>query len=129
MPAQITLTPAHNTRQDNAPWGHLRWFADAALGNSEALTVGQCSLPPGNANPRHRHPNCEEVLVVLQGEIEHTGPGDQPARMRPGDAVTIPAGLWHNARNVGNGEAILLIAFSSAHRQTELDPDSLADPA
>ena len=28
-------------------------------------------MKPGGSNPAHRHPNCEEVLHVLEGDVEH----------------------------------------------------------
>ncbi len=97
--------------------GGLTWYASRALGNSNAMTVGCAALPPGGASPRHYHPNCEEILHVLRGEIIHTM-GDEEAAMGPGDTVTIPANLVHNARNTGDAEAVLIICFSSADRQT-----------
>ncbi len=53
-----------------APWGTLTWYAE--LGNSGDMTVGRCVIRPGAANPLHSHPNCSEVLVVMQGRIAHT---------------------------------------------------------
>jgi len=97
--------------------GALTWFASRQLGNSEAMTVGCATLPPGGMNPRHYHPNCEEVLHVLQGTILHTM-GDAEAEMGPGDTVTIPAHVIHNVRNTGGTDALLFICFSSADRET-----------
>lgn len=97
--------------------GALTWFASRQLGNSEAMTVGRATLPPGGMSPRHFHPNCEEILHVLQGSILHTT-GDEEAAMGPGDTVTIPAHVVHNARNIGDTDAILFICFSSADRET-----------
>ena len=78
--------------------------------------VGQV-IRPGRMNPRHYHPNCDEVLHVLQGEILHTM-DDDAAELTQGDTVSIPANVIHNARNIGEVDAILLICFSSADRQT-----------
>ena len=97
--------------------GALTWLASRALGNSETMTVGRAMLPPGGMSPRHFHPNCEEVLHVLQGRILHTIGGDK-AGLADGDTMTIPAGVVHNARNIGDTEALLLICFSSADRET-----------
>jgi quercetin dioxygenase-like cupin family protein len=99
-------------------WGNLTWFAGRPLGNSTDMTIGRCILKPGQGNPRHYHPNCSEILVVIQGRIEHTGPGGEKVEMGEGDTVTIPANLWHHATNIGDTEALLFIAFSSADRQT-----------
>ncbi len=99
------------------PSGSLTWLASGQLGNSEAMTVGLAVLPPGGANPLHFHPNCEEVLHVLEGRILHAM-GDRREEMAPGDTVTIPAMMVHNAKNIGDADARLLICFSSADRQT-----------
>lgn len=104
--------------QAPAEWGCLTWFASGPLGNSAAQTVGRCVLKPGCGNPRHLHPNCEEVLVVLSGRIRHTVAGGE-AELGPGDSVTIPPGIPHQAVNIGEGEAALLICFSSADRRVQ----------
>jgi mannose-6-phosphate isomerase-like protein (cupin superfamily) len=99
-------------------WGSLTWFANAALGNSEDMTVGKCVLKPGEGNPLHYHPNCSEVLVVLQGTIEHVIEEGRTVELNTGDCINIPVRLPHRARNISSDDAILLIAFSSAHRET-----------
>ena len=99
-------------------WGNLTWFAGRSLGNSTEMTVGRCILKPGQSNPRHYHPNCTEVLVVMQGTIEHTGPNGEKVKLGVGDTVTIPPNTRHQATNIGDTEAVLFIAFSSADRQT-----------
>lgn len=98
-------------------WGRLTWFASGSLGNSSAMTVGLCEISPGAANPRHVHPNCEEVLHVLRGRIVHTL-GDEEVVLEAGDTIAVPPLVAHNARNVGEEVAELLVAFSSAERQT-----------
>lgn len=98
------------------PWGRLTWHASGALGNSDTLTVGQAVIRPGERNPRHYHPNCDEVLHVLKGRIRHTM-GDRTVEMGEGDTVTIPTGMLHNATNIGDVDAVLAISFSSADRQ------------
>ena len=60
-----------DTRTLPFEWGTLTWFANAEIGNSTELTVGRCILKAGAENPLHLHPNCSEVLVVLEGVIEH----------------------------------------------------------
>lgn len=99
-------------------WGDLTWFASGGLGNSNDLTLGRCRIKPGQGNPRHYHPNCAEILVVLQGRVTHTVAGGGVAELGEGDTVTISPNVWHCAKNIGQNDAILLIAFTSADRQT-----------
>ena len=103
----------------DADWGGLTWFANRKLGNSEEMTIGKCVIKTGKSNPKHTHPNCSEVLVVMKGKIEHMIGKDESALMQEGDAISIPAGVSHYAVNTGNEEAVLYIAFSSADRQTK----------
>lgn len=98
-------------------WGRLVWMVSGKLGNSDKLTVGTCTIKPGCANPAHYHPNCDEVLHVLHGVIEHRV-GDEYVQLSAGDTISIPTGQIHNARNVGTDNAELVISFSSADRQT-----------
>lgn len=98
-------------------WGSLTWYASKSLGNSMEMTTGICVIEPGKENPRHLHPDCEEVLYVQKGLIKHTY-GEEAFQMGEGDAITVPAGVKHNAVNIGDSEAVLMIAFSSAERTT-----------
>jgi quercetin dioxygenase-like cupin family protein len=109
---------ASAVRANEFDWGSLRWLASRQLGNSDALTAGLCVLRPGAANPRHHHPNCEEVLHVLEGRISHALGNGSEAELGPGDTVTLPAGAAHYARNVGGADAVLFVCFSSADRET-----------
>ena len=118
MSSVIQLLPAPQSEKMDFPWGQLTWFANRALGNSEELTLGRCILKPGQGNPRHYHPNCSEILTVLKGRIRHTLSDESETEMNEGDTVSIPPNLWHQATNLGDTEAVLLIAFSSADRKT-----------
>jgi quercetin dioxygenase-like cupin family protein len=111
------VTPAESYEVEETSWGRLVWMVAGRLGNSTTMTVGKCYISPGSANSRHYHPNCDEVLHVLSGDIEHSLNG-HTFRVSPGETVSIPMGSMHNARNLGKEEAVLLIAFSSADRQT-----------
>jgi len=103
----------------SADWGGLTWYAGAELGNSDDMTVGECVIKPGCANPSRHHPNCAEVLVVRQGTIAHVIEEGREVVVNPGDVITVPPHLPHQARNIGDVDAVLFIAFSSANRQTE----------
>jgi quercetin dioxygenase-like cupin family protein len=111
----VVVRPADN-KVIEYPWGHLTWYVSRELKNSDTMTTGEAVIKPGEANPRHYHPNCDEVLHVLKGRILHTM-GDKSAEMQAGDTVSIPAGVHHNAKNIGTEDAVLSISFSSADRQ------------
>lgn len=112
---QSIVTRAADHQVLEQPWGVLTWYVSRELKNSDTMTVGRAVVRPGQQNPRHYHPNCDEVLLVLQGHILHTM-NAVTVEMRAGDVVSIPTGVMHNARNMGTEDAILMVSFSSADR-------------
>jgi quercetin dioxygenase-like cupin family protein len=96
-------------------WGSLRWLASTAIGNAEGVTVGHVTIQAGEANPRHSHTTCEEVLYLLRGRLRHTM-GDESVILEAGDTLTVAAGVTHHAVNVGEEDAEMIVAYSSGVR-------------
>jgi quercetin dioxygenase-like cupin family protein len=95
-------------------WGSLTWLASGQLTGSE-LTLGRVVIKQGMSNPRHCHDNCEEVLYLLRGRLRHTF-GDQSVEMQAGDTLVLPAATMHNALNIGDEDADMIVAYSSGRR-------------
>ena len=110
------LTRSGSVRVEQQPWGRLEWMVSGAMENSDTLTLGKCFIRPGEQNPPHFHPNCDEVLHVIRGTITHRV-DDEYLDMGPGDTISIPAGRIHNASNKGPDEAEFVICFSTAERE------------
>lgn len=98
-------------------WGTLQWLCNDEISRGAALTVGICRILPGQRNPMHFHPNCEEVLYMLAGTGQHSFDGEV-VELRPGSIIRIPAGVKHNLMNTGSDTITCLIAFSSGRRET-----------
>jgi len=103
-------------------WGSLTWVAGKKLGNAERLTLGRVVIRKGAQNPRHCHPNCAEVLYLLGGKLRHTV-GDEAVILEPGDALAIPAGVFHHAASIGEEDAEMIVAYDSGERQFALERD------
>lgn len=99
-------------------WGEIVWLDSSDLTAGDGLTVGEVTFYPGAANDEHRHPNCEESLYVLAGELEHSL-GDETTTLERGDLLHIPADVPHRARNVGDGEAVAIIAYDTGERSVQ----------
>jgi quercetin dioxygenase-like cupin family protein len=112
------LIKRDNLEYFDAEWGQLTWYASNKQGNTKELTLGRCILYSNMSNPYHYHPNCDEILTVMQGKIAHTWKDGKEIEMTEGDTITIPSGMKHQARNIGEGNAVLTIVFTSADRQT-----------
>ena len=101
-------------------WGSLCWLASRKIGNAEGLTLGRVVIRPGMSNPRHIHPDCEEALYLLTGRLEHSM-GDQKVILEAGDTIVLDAGIPHDARNIGDEDADMIVVYSSCVRGFELE--------
>ena len=96
------------------------WLASQQIGNAEGLVLGRVIIKPGCSNPRHTHGNCEEILYLMRGRLEHTV-GDGSIILTAGDVISLPAGAFHNAHNIGEDDADMIVAYSAGVREFELD--------
>ena len=97
-------------------WGSLTWYASKELSNGD-YTTGICRIKPGKENMVHFHPGCVETLHVRKGKIVHSI-GEEFVEMNEGDTITVFEEIPHNAKNIGDCEAELLICFSTGERKT-----------
>ena len=114
----MMLKRASNAQALDFPWGRIEWLASQGLGNSETLTVGRVTIRAGHKNGVHRHPNCDEVLHLVRGRLDHAVE-DRHYPMEAGDTISIPTGAWHHAQALGPEDAVMVVCYSSADRQTE----------
>lgn len=101
------------------PWGQIRWLFHQGISPGTEMTCGLVFVEPGQKNPYHLHPNCEEILYVLSGECLHSLKGEV-YRLTPGDGIRIPRNTPHDLRNSGGEPLQILVVFSSPNRQTVL---------
>ena len=95
-------------------WGTLTSLASSEISRSD-ITVARVIIKPGKSNPRHCHDNCEEVLHLLQGRLKHSF-GDDTIEMAAGDTLVVPSGVMHNALNLGDKDADMIVAYSAGKR-------------
>ena len=88
------------------------------LHHTEAQSLAEATLEPGQATARHYHGVTEEIYFVLKGSGTMEVDGDM-RRVRPGDAVLIPAGAWHTLENDGNSELIILCSCAPPYRHED----------
>jgi mannose-6-phosphate isomerase-like protein (cupin superfamily) len=77
------------------------------LHHTDAQSLAEATLEPDQATARHYHRATEEIYFVLKGSGEMEVDGSTE-RVRPGDAVLIPAGAWHTLVNDGTSELRIL---------------------
>jgi mannose-6-phosphate isomerase-like protein (cupin superfamily) len=105
------------------PWGWIRWLMNGKIDPEASQTLGIVQINPGQRNPLHMHPNCEELLYVISGSAENII-GNSKVIIRPGDLVRIPKGVPHQAIAIGSKPFRAVISYSSNDRQiVNLGPD------
>ncbi|MGO4581733.1 cupin domain-containing protein [Cupriavidus sp. 2TAF22] len=82
---------------------------DLSVPDREGVQV-RVDFDPGAFAPKHSHPG-EELAYVLQGTLEYQLDDKPPVTLKAGDALFIPAGSAHSARNVGSGKASELATY------------------
>lgn len=82
---------------------------DLSVAGREAIQV-RVDFAPGVAFGKHSHPG-EEIAYVLEGTLEYQFEGEAPVTLEAGEALFIPAGTIHSAKNVGTGNAAELATY------------------
>ena len=98
-------------------WGTLQWLCNGGLFPDAEQTLGICHIRSGCHNPRHYHPNCEEVLHMLSGSGRHSF-DESTIDLCAGMTIRIPAGVTHNLENIGTEPIVCVISFNTGQRET-----------
>ncbi|MGI8915532.1 MAG: cupin domain-containing protein [Chloroflexota bacterium] len=128
MPEHVlagTVVRRNDIAAVDAPFGSLRWMANQKVVPGIEQTFGVVTIKPGQHNPLHYHPNCEELLYVLSGECDHRL-NNQVVHMASGDLIHVPRGVHHNATCTTAEPLQIVVSFSSPDRQTVNLEDSSA---
>ncbi|HEX5499619.1 MAG TPA: cupin domain-containing protein [Thermomicrobiales bacterium] len=98
-------------------WGSIQWLCNGKMAGDAEQTVGYVTIFAGANNPEHYHPNSDEVLYLIEGELDHSL-DDEVFRLTPGTAIHIPRGVRHNAVNVSDVTARMVVSYPTPDRQT-----------
>jgi quercetin dioxygenase-like cupin family protein len=82
---------------------------DLSVPGREVIQV-RVDFAPGAAFGKHSHPG-EEIAYVLEGTLEYELEGKPTVTLKAGEALFIPAGTIHAAKNVGTGNASELATY------------------
>lgn len=97
----------------------MEWLIDDASHGQAGFSLARMTVLGGKCSQAHRHPDCNEALVLLEGACEAVLDG-QTISMQPGQSVFVPQGSTHAVRNRDkNHAAVLLVCYSSGTRSYE----------
>jgi len=90
-------------------WGVQQWFSDPKTTGAEELVVVAVEIIPGFGHDFHKHPNQEESIFVLEGEIEQWLETESKV-LKEGDSAFIPKGMVHASFNI-SGVSVKVLAI------------------
>jgi quercetin dioxygenase-like cupin family protein len=89
------------------------WMCRPEITNARNIQVCRAALPPGEGHGFHHHPELEEVIYVLEGEVEQWVEKEMRV-LKAGEVAHIPAGIVHATFNPTAGDAVILAILSPA---------------
>ena len=84
----------------------------------KSLTVVTAGIDPGAGLALHIHPNYEEAMLVLEGNIEAVLE-DETRVLSPGDLLLAPAGVKHTITNQSDKPARVLAIYPTTAPERE----------
>ncbi|MBL0931711.1 MAG: cupin domain-containing protein [Alphaproteobacteria bacterium] len=97
-------------------WGSIQWLVNREIFPTTGITFGYVEIEPGQKNPKHHHPNSDEILYLIEGELEHSI-GAESVVLKPGDVLHISSNVPHDARNTGKVTARMVVGYPTGDRR------------
>ena len=87
-------------------------FFEVLQTSRQSQTAGMTLKPGEESGPKgNDHPKCEQVLLVLEGEVV-AQVGDERRTLKAGDVVVVPAGASHRFVNEGKAPAFTFNVYA-----------------
>jgi quercetin dioxygenase-like cupin family protein len=85
-------------------------IAEALAGEEgKEVNVQVYTFAPGAVLPWHIHPDAHEVAYVLEGEFTFERAGEQPRKLKPGEADYLAPNIVHRGLNEGDRPVKLFV--------------------
>jgi quercetin dioxygenase-like cupin family protein len=105
----VALDDVEAIELPNGSWSRMVVTREST-GGANAASLGYSVFTPGTELGLVRH-ETEEVAHVLSGHGELRLDGGEPVRFRAGDALFIPAGVWHAVVNTSEEDVAMVFGF------------------
>ena len=100
----------NDVEREQLDWGELGWISRPSMTNAQDVTVIEVSLKAGHGHDFHKHPNQEEVIYVMKGEVEQWLETEKRI-LRAGDSIFIGVNSVHASFNTGNQVVTLMVVL------------------
>ena len=96
-----------------SPLGQDIWHSSPKLTDTKQLIFIEVKIEPGKFHSFHHHPNQEEIIYVLEGQIQQWIEKESSVLVT-GESAFIPAGVVHATFNTFDKPARFLAILSPA---------------
>lgn len=83
------------------------WMCRPEITNAKDLQISRAVLPPGECHNFHHHPELEEAIYVLEGEVEQWV-GEEKQVLQVGEVAHMLPGVVHATFNATDRDAVIL---------------------
>jgi quercetin dioxygenase-like cupin family protein len=104
---------AHETETERLEGKTHHWYFKDGLGDSESLVFVRARVVKGAGHPFHSHPEMDEIIYVLEGEMEQWLEREKRT-LKAGDSIYIPRGVVHGCYNESDAECEFLAVLTPA---------------
>ncbi|HEY3268885.1 MAG TPA: cupin domain-containing protein [Armatimonadota bacterium] len=118
LEADGVYSDIESVESEDFEWGAKKTLVNARLMSEAELTFAIVWMLPGQEEPLHAHPNCEQIVHVLSGEAEFRL-HDALYNLVAGDTIRVPRGVAHNAMASGWEPLKMAVCQSSPAVQTQ----------
>ena len=87
------------------------WICRPEITHAKDLQVCRAVLPAGECHNFHHHPELEEVIYVLAGEVEQWV-GEEKQLLIVGEVAHMLPGVVHATFNISSEDAVILAILS-----------------
>ncbi len=109
-----------SNQQSSAPFdGASMLTMTGSSTGSKMMTVSDLTMQPGIETPYHIHPNTEESMFVVEGELEFRVDGHR-FKATAGDCVLAKRGKGHGVANVSDRPARFIAVYPNAAPEREV---------
>jgi quercetin dioxygenase-like cupin family protein len=115
-------------QREQLDWGELGWICRPTNTGAADVCVIEVILNPGGGHAFHKHPDQEEVITVISGEIEQWLEQEKQT-LRPGDSIFIDADVIHASFNESDEPAKLIVTLGPCIGKGGYEVVEVADQA
>jgi quercetin dioxygenase-like cupin family protein len=116
------FTHLSQVQHSDFPWCHVEALATPQLVGAEKLFLVRATMPAKNGHNFHLHPEREEIIYVVAGELEQWV-GQEKRLLKVGEIAHIPKGMPHASYNWGSETAQFLAMLSPAEAPGDFSVD------